>query len=51
MRAVLGPDGLRAAARQDSSLLSVLSQSSVLIARAAGDGPRAAGEQVDYLPL
>jgi molybdopterin molybdotransferase len=51
MRAVLGPQGLTAAGNQDSSLLSVLSAANALIVRPVGDGPRAAGEVVDYLPL
>ena len=51
MRAVLGPEGLTAAGNQDSSLLSVLSAANALIVRPVADGPRAAGEMVDYLPL
>jgi molybdopterin molybdotransferase len=51
MRAVLGPSGLTAAGNQDSSLLSVLSAANALIVRPIGDGPRAAGEVMDYLPL
>lgn len=37
--------------RQDSALLSVLTQSNALLIRPLGDGARAAGEEVDYLPL
>ncbi|WP_319823547.1 gephyrin-like molybdotransferase Glp [Thalassovita sp.] len=37
--------------RQDSSLLSVLAEANALIVRPADDGPRAAGESVDYLPI
>jgi molybdopterin molybdotransferase len=51
MRAVLGPEGLTAARNQDSSLLSVLSAANALIVRPVSDGPRAAGEIVEYLPL
>jgi molybdopterin molybdotransferase len=38
-------------ARQDSSLLSILTQADALLIRPIGDGPRAAGTIVDYLPL
>lgn len=53
MRAELSPDlgKITPHAAQDSALLSVLSQSNALLIRPAGDGPRAAGETVDYLPL
>jgi molybdopterin molybdotransferase len=51
MRAVLGPEGLTAAGNQDSSLLSVLSAANALIVRPVSDGPRVAGEIVEYLPL
>ncbi len=37
--------------RQDSSLLSILSRANALLVRPVGDGPRAAGETVEYLPL
>ena len=36
---------------QDSSLLSILSRANGLIVRPIGDGPRRAGEIVEYLPL
>ena len=51
MRARLGPDGLPAFDRQDSSLLSVLGEADVLVVRPANDGPRSAGEMADYIPL
>ncbi|WGW03145.1 molybdopterin molybdotransferase MoeA [Tropicibacter oceani] len=51
MRATLGPDGLRAFDRQDSSLLSVLGAANALVVRPVGDGAREVGEPVDYLPL
>jgi molybdopterin molybdotransferase len=37
--------------RQDSALLSILSEADALLIRPVGDGPRKAGETVDYLPL
>jgi molybdopterin molybdotransferase len=36
---------------QDSSLLSILSRANGLLVRPIGDGPRRAGEIVEYLPL
>lgn len=38
-------------ARQDSALLSVLAEARALLIRPAGDGPRKAGETVEFLPL
>ena len=37
--------------RQDSALLSVLAEADALLIRPLGDGPRRAGEVVEYLPL
>jgi molybdopterin molybdotransferase len=37
--------------RQDSSLLSVLAGADALMIRPAEDGPRKAGEPIDYLPM
>jgi molybdopterin molybdotransferase len=55
MRARLAPgDGLPAIApfaSQDSALLRLLSEADALLIRPLGDGPRAAGEIVDYLPI
>lgn len=55
MRARLGPGpGLPRIApfdRQDSALLSILSQADALLVRPAGDPARKAGEVVDCLPL
>lgn len=51
MRARLTDTGLVAFGSQDSSLLSIMGQADALIVRAPKDGPRAAGETVDYLPL
>lgn len=55
MRAHLSPgDGLPQIApfvAQDSALLRILTESDALLIRPLGDGPRRAGEVVDYLPL
>jgi molybdopterin molybdotransferase len=51
MRATLARGTITAADRQDSSLLSVLSGANALLIRPVGDGPRAAGELVEYVPL
>jgi molybdopterin molybdotransferase len=55
MRARLSPGpGLPAIApfgRQDSSLLGILTEADALLVRPLGDGPRAAGAEVEYLPL
>ncbi|MBN2906510.1 MAG: molybdopterin molybdotransferase MoeA [Rhodobacteraceae bacterium] len=51
LRARITPDGLAPFDRQDSALLSVLSQARALIVRPPGDAPRRAGDSVDYLPL
>jgi molybdopterin molybdotransferase len=37
--------------RQDSALLSILGEASALLIRPVDDGPRRAGDVVDYLPL
>lgn len=37
--------------RQDSALLSILSQADALLIRPIGDGPQSAGSLVSYLPL
>jgi molybdopterin molybdotransferase len=37
--------------RQDSSLLSILTKADALLIRPIGDGPRAVGDIVEYLPL
>ncbi len=37
--------------RQDSALLAILTEADALLIRPVGDGPRKAGELVDYLPL
>ncbi|KUJ81930.1 gephyrin-like molybdotransferase Glp [Ruegeria profundi] len=51
MRAVLGADGIRACADQDSSLLSVLAQANALLVREPHDHARPVGDEVRYLPL
>ncbi|MBP0481869.1 gephyrin-like molybdotransferase Glp [Sagittula salina] len=51
MRAVLNKDGLTAAERQDSSLLSVLGTANALLVRPIADPARRKGEVLDYLPL
>jgi molybdopterin molybdotransferase len=51
MRARLTPGGIEAFERQDSALLSVLSQADALLIRPPGDGPREAGEMVEYIEI
>lgn len=52
MRATLDPDGrIRAVARQDSSLVGVLSQAQALLIRPPHDPEREEGHEVRYLPL
>ncbi|MFP4569063.1 gephyrin-like molybdotransferase Glp [Rhodosalinus sp.] len=51
MRARLGPEGLEPFASQDSALLSLMAEADALLIRPPSDGPRAAGETVEYLPL
>ncbi len=51
MRASVENGQLTVAENQDSSLLSVLAQSNALLVRAPEDPPRAAGEEVRYVPI
>jgi molybdopterin molybdotransferase len=51
MRARLKGGTITAFERQDSSLLSVLSEANALLIRPVADPPRKAGETVPYLPL
>lgn len=51
MRARLSEEGIAPFRRQDSSLLTVLGQANALLVRPIGDGPRRAGETVDYIPI
>ncbi len=51
MRARMTDAGLVAFGSQDSSLLGILGEADALIVRVPKDGPRAAGDTVEYLPL
>jgi len=51
MRARLDGAGIAPFERQDSSLLTVLSAANALLIRAPHDGPRNAGDLVEYIPL
>jgi len=51
MRAHLGPEGLRAFDRQDSSLLTVLADANALLVRPAHDDARPVGTPTEYIPL
>jgi molybdopterin molybdotransferase len=51
LRARITPDGVAPFDRQDSALLSLLAEADALLIRPPSDGPRAAGESVEYLPL
>ncbi|MGC9418718.1 MAG: gephyrin-like molybdotransferase Glp [Rhodovulum sp.] len=51
MRARITADGIAPFDRQDSALLTILSEADALIVRPVGDGPRRAGETVAYIPI
>lgn len=51
MRARLTGAGLAPFPSQDSALLTILSEARALIVRPPHDGPREAGDEVEYLPL
>ena len=51
MRANITPEGVVSKEDQDSSLLSVLASANALLVRPASDGPRQAGEIVEYIPI
>lgn len=51
MRATLNRNGIAPFDRQDSALLSVLTQANALLVRPIKDGPRRAGELVDYIAI
>jgi molybdopterin molybdotransferase len=51
MRARMTGQGLLAAERQDSSLLSVLADADALLIRPPNDAPRPAGAEVEFIPL
>jgi molybdopterin molybdotransferase len=46
-----GLPGIAAFDRQDSALLRILTEADALLIRPLGDPARAAGDEVDYLPL
>ncbi len=51
VRARLTDDGIAPFERQDSSLLTVLSEADALLVRPAGDAARRAGDRVQYVPI
>ena len=51
MRAFVKDGEIRAETRQDSALLTVLADANALLIRPRDDGPRAAGETLDYLAI
>lgn len=51
MRARITPEGIAPFERQDSALLTILSEARALVVRPPNDGPRRAGTAVDYVPL
>lgn len=51
MRAVVEAGEVTAFDRQDSSLLTVLADANALLVRPPNDGPRRAGDSVDYIPI
>ena len=51
MRAHLGPDGVRVFDRQDSALLSVLSNANCLAIRPANDGTRLPGDLLEIITI
>lgn len=51
MRARLTPEGVRPFDRQDSSLLSILSEADALLVRPIRDDARPAGTEVEYVPI
>ena len=51
MRARLSGDTIAPFDRQDSSLLTILTEADALLIRPMGDGPRRTGETVPYLPI
>ncbi|MEX0301743.1 MAG: gephyrin-like molybdotransferase Glp [Leisingera sp.] len=51
MRARVEDGSIEAFTNQDSSLLTVLSEANALLIRPPSDGARAAGEEVQYLPI
>ena len=51
MRARLAGDLITPFDRQDSALLTILTEANALLIRPIGDGPRNAGDTVTYLPI
>ncbi|MCR9145777.1 MAG: molybdopterin molybdotransferase MoeA [Rhodobacteraceae bacterium] len=51
MRAEAADGRITPEPRQDSALLSVLARANALMIRPAGDGPRRAGDEMDYIAL
>ena len=51
MRARLAAGLITPFDRQDSALLTILTEANALLVRPIGDGPRQAGEDVPYLPI
>jgi molybdopterin molybdotransferase len=51
MRAALDNETIRPLPRQDSSLLTILHRADALLLRPASDGPRKAGEQVEFVSI
>lgn len=51
MRACIGPDGIQAFDKQDSSLLTILAQANALLVRPPHDPACETGDEVTYLPL
>lgn len=51
MRAQVDGGAITPASRQDSALLSVLADANALMIRPADDGPRKAGEMIEYLAV
>ncbi|GGD33840.1 molybdopterin molybdotransferase MoeA [Sinisalibacter lacisalsi] len=51
MRAALDGETIRPLPRQDSSLLTILHRADALLVRPAGDGPRKAGDTVDFVAI
>jgi molybdopterin molybdotransferase len=50
-RAILAPDGLHIAKRQDSSLLSILANANALVIRDIYAPQARSGDMLEYLPI
>ncbi len=51
MRARLSPQGITPFDRQDSALITILTEAEALLIRPISEGPLQAGAEVDYIPL